>query len=161
MGIQNFNDFNNQNEGLKDKIALISILLSLGFSFPKNSYSKDNIDKIEQELHKDKGDSILKFIDTFNIQLNKEYKLISLNNYLIDYKKQYNVDLKLNELVKTMQNKNFPININMFFVTFGNIGVQEQIPVTTIDYRVLDKLIITFTKNDAFGKNLIGFKYNF
>jgi hypothetical protein len=158
MRIQKFEEFDPTNEGFRNSISIIGILLGLGLGNPESILAnKQNIEnsidfKQEKVLHF--LDSLEKeSIDTiFNVKLPITYLTDTIEKYNYNLK----VDLKLDDVIKTMQHPNFPVKIDLFFVNIG-----KQIPITTFEYQHSDRIIFMLTKNDVWDKNMLGIKINF
>jgi hypothetical protein len=158
MRIQKFEEFDPTNEGFRNSISIIGILLGLGLGNPESILAnKQNIEnsidfKQEKVLHfldsleKDSVDTI------FNVKLPITYLTDTIEKYNYNLK----VDLKLDDVIKTMQHPNFPVKIDLFFVNMG-----KQIPITTFEYQHSDRIIFMLTKNDVWDKNMLGIKINF
>jgi hypothetical protein len=158
MRIQKFEEFDPTNEGFRNSISIIGILLGLGLGNPESILAnKQNIEnsidfKQEKVLHfldslgKDSVDTI------FNVKLPITYLTDTIEKYNYNLK----VDLKLDDVIKTMQHPNFPVKIDLFFVNIG-----KQIPITTFEYQHSDRIIFMLTKNDVWDKNMLGIKINF
>lgn len=158
MRIQKFEEFDPTNEGFRNSISTIGILLGLGLGNPESILAnkqniENNIDfKQEKVLHfldsleKDSVDTI------FNVKLPITYLADTIEKYNYNLK----VDLKLDDVIKTMQHPNFPVKIDLFFVNMG-----KQIPITTFEYQHSDRIIFMLTKNDVWNKNMLGIKINF
>lgn len=158
MRIQKFEEFDPTNEGFRNSISIIGILLGLGLGNPESILAnkqniENNIDfKQEKVLHfldsleKDSVDTI------FNVKLPITYLADTIEKYNYNLK----VDLKLDDVIKTMQHPNFPVKIDLFFVNMG-----KQIPITTFEYQHSDRIIFMLTKNDVWDKNMLGIKINF
>lgn len=158
MRIQKFEEFDPTNEGFRNSISIIGILLGLGLGNPESILAnKQNIEnsidfKQEKVLHfldsleKDSVDTI------FNVKL----PITHLTDTIEKYNYNLKVDLKLDDVIKTMQHRNFPVKIDLFFVNMG-----KQIPITTFEYQHSDRIIFMLTKNDVWDKNMPGIKINF
>ena len=87
----------------------------------------------------------------------KELPITYLSDAVEKYSyNNFNMDLKLDDVIKTMQQPSFPIKIDLFFVNLG-----KQVPITTFEYQHSDKITFMLTKNDVWDKNMLGFRINF
>jgi len=154
--IKRFEEFEETNEGLRSSISIISLLIGLGLGNPDTILA--NQEKIENSIG-DKEEQTLHLIDSLNSNdiFNRIIPIDFLKNEIEKYNyNNYKIDLKLEETINIMQQPNFPIKIELFFVNIG-----KQIPITTFEYQHSDKITFMLTKNDVWDKNMLGFRINF
>lgn len=156
MKIKRFEEFEETNEGLRSSISIISILIGLGLGNPDTILA--NQEKIENSINT-KEEQTLHLIDSLNSNdiFNRIIPIDFLKNEIEKYNyNNYKIDLKLEEVIKTMQQPSFPVKIDLFFINMG-----KQIPITTFEYQHSDKITFMLTKNDVWDKNMLGFRINF
>ena len=157
--IQKFEEFDPTNEGLRSSLSIIGLLIGLGLGKPETLLAnKENIENSidyneEQVLHV--LDSLEKeSVDTI---FDRKMPIVFLTDAIRKYSYgNFKADLRLEEVIKTMQQPNFPVKIDLFFVNMG-----KQVPITTFEYQHNDKITFMLTKNDAWDKNLLGVRINF
>lgn len=157
--IQKFEEFDTTNEGLRSSLSIIGLLIGLGLGKPETLLAnKENIEnsidyKEEQVLHV--LDSLEKeSVDTI---FDRRLPMVFLTDAIKKYSYgNFKTDLRLEEVIKTMQQPSFPVKIDLFFVNMG-----KQVPITTFEYQHNDKITFMLTKNDAWDKNLLGVRINF
>ena len=160
MKIKRFEEFEETNESLRSSISIIGMLLGLGLGNPDTILA--NQEKIENSINF-KDEQVLHLIDSLESEnpgdtiFRREFPI----GYLTDAieKHSYNnfkIDLKLDDVIKTMQQPTFPIKIDLFFVNMG-----KQVPITTFEYQHSDKITFMLTKNDVWDKNMFGLRINF
>ena len=158
--IQKFEEFDPTNEGLRSSLSIIGLLIGLGLGKPETLLA--NQEKIERSIDY-KEEQVLHLLDS----LEKESPADSIFDrklpivYLTDAMQKYcynnfKVDLKLDDVIKTMQQPSFPVKIDLFFVNIGS-----QVPIATFEYEHSDKITFMLTKNDVWDKNLLGVRINF
>lgn len=157
--IQKFEEFDPTNEGLRSSISIIGLLLGLGLGNPDTLLA--NQEKIENSI--DLGEEqVLHLIDSLEREssdtiFNKQLPIVYLTDAVEKYcYNNFKVDLKTNDVIKTMQQPSFPVKIDLFFVNIG-----KQVPITTFEYQHSEKITFMLTKNDAWDKNLFGVRLNF
>jgi hypothetical protein len=156
MKIKRFEEFEETNEGLRSSISIISILIGLGLGNPDTILA--NQEKIENSINT-KEEQTLHLIDSLNDDdiFNKMMPIDLFKNEIEKYNyNNYKIDLKLEEVIKIMQQPSFPIKIDLFFVNIG-----KQVPITTFEYQHSDKITFMLTKNEIWDKNMLGFRINF
>lgn len=159
MKIIKFQDFDTTNEGLKSSLSIIGLLIGLGIGKPETILA--NQEKIEQSIDQ-KEKEVLEFIDSLQTKesdtiFEKELPITYLSDAVEKYSyNNFNMDLKLDDVIKTMQQPSFPIKIDLFFVNIG-----KQVPITTFEYQHSDKITFMLTKNDVWDKKMLGFRINF
>ena len=160
MRIQKFEEFDPTNEGLRSSISIIGILLGLGLGNPDTILA--NQEKIENSINF-KDEQVLHLIDSLEKEspgdtiFRREFPIGYLTDTIEKYSyNNFKIDLKLDDVIKTMQQPNFPVKIDLFFVNLG-----KQIPITTFEYQHSDKITFMLTKNDVWDKNLFGVRVNF
>lgn len=158
--IKRFEDFEETNEGLRNSLSIIGLLLGLGLGNPETILAnKENIEnsidfKEEQVLHL--LDSLEKENPSDTI-FDKKIPILYLFDAVEKYRyKNTEINLKLDDVIKTMQRPNFPIKIELFFVNIG-----KTFPIATFEYQHSDKITFMLTKNDVWDKNMLGVKINF
>lgn len=158
--IQKFEEFDTTNEGLRSSISIIGMLIGLGLGNPDTILA--NQEKIENSIDF-KGEQVLHFIDTLENEnpTDSIFDRIIPMGYLTDAIEKYSynnfkIDLKLDDVIKKMQQPTFPIKIDLFFVNMG-----KQVPITTFEYQHSDKITFMLTKNDVWDKNMFGLRINF
>jgi hypothetical protein len=160
MRVIKYKNFN-KNEGLKDSLSIIGILLSLGLTTPKLAYA--NKEKIESSF--DVNDRIvLDFINYLDNEKpgdsvvdNKYHSISLLDNKLKDFNRINRTNIKLNDIIeKTKKSNNFPITLDLIFVQ-----LDKQRAIATIDYKYFDKVQFMIVMNKAWDRNLYGFRINF
>ena len=118
-------------------------------------------EKIEQSIDQ-KEKVVLEFIDSLETSENdtifdKELPITFLTESLERYNyRNFKSDLKIDEVINVTQRKSFPVKIDMFFVM-----TNRQVPITTIEYQYSDKIVFTFRKNGAWGRDMLGIRVNF
>lgn len=159
MRIQKFEEFNPTNEGLGSSISIIGLLIGLGLGNPENiltnkhviensiNYKEERVLHILDSLEKESVDTI------FGVKLPITYLMDAVEKYGSN---NFKVDLRLDDVIKTMQQPSFPVKIDLFFVNIG-----KQIPITTFEYQHSDRITFMLTKNDVWDKNMLGVKINF
>lgn len=156
--IQKFEEFDPTNEGLRSSISIIGMLLGLGLGNPETLLA--NQDKIENSIDLEE-EQVLHIIDSlekestdtiFNRKLPISYLSDAVQRYGYN---NFKIDLKLNDVIKTMQQPSFPVKIDLFFVNLG-----RQVPITTFEYQHSDKITFMLTKNDVWDRNLFGVRVN-
>lgn len=160
MKIQNFEEFNSTNEGLRSSLSIIGLLLGLGLGNPETILAnKENIEnsidfKEEQVLH------LLDSLEKENPEdtiFDRKIPIVYLSDAVEKYcYNNFKIDLKLDDVIKTMQQTSFPVKIDLFFINIG-----KQTPITTFEYQHSDKITFMLTKNDVWDKNLFGIRVNF
>ena len=149
-----------KNEGIKNSLSIIGVLISLGLTTPKVAYA--NKEKIESYF--DTNDKIvLEFINYLNNEtpgdslLDNEYhSILLLDNKLKDFNLINKTNIKLNDIIeKTKKSNNFPITLDLIF-----IQLDKQIPITTLNYKH-DKVEFMIVINKVWDRNLFGFRINF
>ena len=156
--IQKFEEFDSTNEGLRSSISIIGLLLGLGLGNPDTLLA--NQEKIENSIDLEE-EQVLHLIDSLEREstdtiFNKKIPILYLSDAVKKYGyNNFKIDLKLNDVIKTMQQPNFPVKIDLFFVNIG-----EQVPITTFEYQHSKKITFMLTKNDAWDKNLFGVRIN-
>ena len=160
MKIQNFEEFNSTNEGLRSSLSIIGLLLGLGLGNPETILAnKENIEnsidfKEEQVLHLLDSLEKEKLNDTI---FDRKMPIVYLSDAVEKYcYNNFKIDLKLDDVIKTMQQPSFPVKIDLFFINIG-----KQIPITTFEYQHSSKITFMLTKNDIWDKNLFGVRVNF
>lgn len=160
MKIQNFEEFNSTNEGLRSSLSIIGLLLGLGLGNPETILAnKENIEnsidfKEEQVLHLLDSLEKEKLNDTI---FDRKMPIVYLSDAVEKYcYNNFKIDLKLDDVIKTMQQPSFPVKIDLFFINIG-----KQIPITTFEYQHSSKITFMLTKNDVWDKNLFGVRVNF
>jgi len=160
MKIKKFKEFDETNEGLKSSLSIIGLLIGLGLGKPETILA--NQTEIEQSINLEEQ-HVLHFIDTLENEnpndtvFNKIHPMGYLTNEMTKYNyNNFKIDLKLDDVIKTMQQPNFPVKIDLFFVNMG-----KQIPITTFEYQHSDKITFMLSKNDVWDKNLLGVRINF
>ena len=158
--IQKFEEFDTTNEGLRSSISIIGMLIGLGLGNPDTILA--NQEKIENSIDF-KDEQVLHFIDSLENEnpgdtiFNRIIPMGYLTNEMAKYNyNNFKIDLKLDDVIKTMQQPTFPIKIDLFFVNLG-----KQIPITTFEYQHSDKITFMLTKNDVWDKNMFGLRINF
>ena len=158
MKIKRFNDFEETNEGLRSSISIIGMLIGLGLGNTETLLA--NQEKIEQSIDLEE-EQVLHIIDSLENEcpdtiFEKELPITYLSDAVEKYSyNNFNMDLKLDDVIKTMQQPSFPIKIDLFFVNIG-----KQVPITTFEYRHNDKITFMLTKNDVWDKKMFGFRIN-
>lgn len=160
MKIQNFEEFNSTNEGLRSSLSIIGLLLGLGLGNPETILAnKENIEnsidfKEEQVLH------LLDSLEKENPEdtiFDRKIPIVYLSDAVEKYcYNNFKIDLKLDDVIKTMQQPSFPVKIDLFFINIG-----KQTPIATFEYQHSDKITFMLTKNDVWDKNLFGVRINF
>ena len=159
MKIIKFQDFETTNENLKSSLSIIGLLIGLGIGKPEIILA--NQEKIEQSIDQ-KEKEVLEFIDSLQTKesdtiFDKELPITFLTESLEKYNyRNFKSNLKIDDVIKTTQNPIFPIKIDMFFVL-----TNKQVPITTIEYQYSDKIVFTFRKNGAWGRDMLGIRVNF
>jgi hypothetical protein len=157
--IQKFEEFDPTNEGLRSSLSIIGLLIGLGLGKPETILA--NQEKIENSIDY-KEEQVLHLLDSlekesvdsiFNRSLPISYLSDATEKYCYN---NFKVDLKLDDIIKTMQQPSFPVKIDLFFVNIG-----KQVPITTFEYQHNDKITFMLSKNDAWDKNLLGVRINF
>lgn len=157
--IQKFEEFDPTNEGLRSSISIIGLLLGLGLGNPDTLLA--NQTNIENSIDFEE-EQVLHLIDSLEREssdtiFNKQLPIVYLTDAVEKYcYSNFKVDLKLNDVIKTMQQPSFPVKIDLFFVNIG-----KQVPITTFEYQHSEKITFMLTKNDAWDKNLFGVRLNF
>ena len=157
--IQKFEEFDSTNEGLRSSISIIGLLLGLGLGNPDTLLA--NQEKIENSIDLEE-EQVLHLIDSLEREstdtiFNRKLPIVYLSDAVEKYGyNNFKIDLKLNDVIKTMQQPNFPVKIDLFFINIG-----EQVPITTFEYQHSEKITFMLTKNDAWDKNLFGIRVNF
>jgi hypothetical protein len=158
--IQKFEEFDTTNEGLRSSISIIGMLIGLGLGNPDTILA--NQEKIENSIDF-KDEQVLHFIDSLENEnpgdtiFNRIIPMGYLTNEMVKYNyNNFKIDLKLDDVIKTMQQPTFPIKIDLFFVNLG-----KQIPITTFEYQHSDKITFMLSKNDVWEKNMFGLRINF
>lgn len=156
--IQKFEEFDQTNEGLRSSISIIGLLLGLGLGNPDTLLA--NQEKIENSIDLEE-EQVLHLIDSLEKEstdtiFNRKLPIVYLSDAVEKYGyNNFKIDLKLNDVIKTMQQPNFPVKIDLFFVNIG-----EQVPITTFEYKQSEKITFMLTKNDAWDRNLFGVRIN-
>lgn len=156
--IQKFEEFDSTNEGLRSSISIIGLLLGLGLGNPDTLLA--NQEKIENSIDLEE-EQVLHLIDSLEKEstdtiFNRKLPIVYLSDAVEKYGyNNFKIDLKLNDVIKTMQQPNFPVKIDLFFVNIG-----EQVPITTFEYKQSEKITFMLTKNDAWDRNLFGVRIN-
>lgn len=160
MRIKRFEDFDETNEGLRSSISIIGMLLGLGLGNPDTILA--NQEKIENSINF-KDEQVLHLIDSLESEntgdtiFEREFPIGYLTDAIEKYSyNNFKIDLKLEEVIKTMQQPSFPVKIDLFFINMG-----KQVPITTFEYQHSDKITFMLTKNDAWDKNMLGVRINF
>ena len=156
--IQKFEEFDQTNEGLRSSISIIGLLLGLGLGNPDTLLA--NQEKIENSIDFEE-EQVLHLIDSLEKEstdtiFNRKLPIVYLSDAVEKYGyNNFKIDLKLNDVIKTMQQPNFPVKIDLFFVNIG-----EQVPITTFEYKQSEKITFMLTKNDVWDRNLFGVRIN-
>lgn len=160
MRIQKFEEFDPTNEGLRSSISIIGMLLGLGLGNPDTILA--NQEKIENSINF-KDEQVLHLIDSLEKEspgdtiFGREFPIVHLTDAVEKYcYNNFKIDLKLDDVIKTMQQPSFPIKIDLFFVNVGS-----QLPITTFEYQHSDKITFMLTKNEVWNKNMFGVRINF
>jgi hypothetical protein len=160
MKIQKFEEFDPTNEGLRSSISIIGMLIGLGIGNPETLLA--NQEKIEHSIDFEE-EQVLHLLDSLEREtpndtiFGKKFPIGHLTDAVEKYcYSNFKVNLKLDDVIKTMQQPSFPVRINLFFVNLG-----KQIPITTFEYQHNDKITFMLTKNDVWDKNLLGLRINF
>ncbi len=159
MRIQKFEEFDPKNEGLKSSISILGMLIGLGLGNPESLLA--NKQTIENSINY-KEERVLHILDS--LEKESTDTIFGVNfpiNYLMDAVEKYGsnnfkVDLRLDDVIKTMQQPSFPVKIDLFFINIG-----KQIPITTFEYQHSDRITFMLTKNDVWDKKMLGVKINF
>ena len=158
MKIKKFYEFEETNEGLRSSLSIIGLLIGLGIGKPDTILA--NQDRIEQSINQ-KEKQVLEFIDSLQTIENdtifdKELPITFLTESLEKYNyRNFKSNLRIDDIIKTTQSDIFPIKIDMFFVL-----TNKQVPITTFEYKYSDKIVFTFSKNGAWGRDLLGIRVN-
>jgi hypothetical protein len=157
--IQKFEEFDPTNEGLRSSISIIGMLIGLGIGNPETLLA--NQEKIERSIDFEE-EQVLHLLDSLEREntgdtiFGKKFPIGHLTDAVEKYcYSNFKVNLKLDDVIKTMQQPSFPVRIDLFFVNLG-----KQIPITTFEYQHNDKITFMFTKNDVWDKNLLGLRIN-
>ena len=160
MKIKRFEEFEETNESLRSSISIIGMLLGLGLGNPDTILA--NQEKIENSINF-KDEQVLHLIDSLEKKstgdtiFRREFPIGYLKDAIEKYSyNNFKIDLKLDDVIKTMQQPSFPVKIDLFFVNLG-----KQIPITTFEYQHSDKITFMLTKNDVWDKNMLGIRINF
>jgi len=159
MKIKKFYEFEETNEGLRSSLSIIGLLIGLGIGKPEIILA--NQEKIEQSIDQ-KEKEVLEFIDSLqntdnDTILNKELPITFLKESLEKYNyRNFRSNLKIDDVINKTQDPIFPIKIDMFFVL-----TNKKVPITTFEYKYSDKIVFTFSKNGAWGRDLLGIRVNF
>jgi len=157
--IQKFEEFDPTNEGLRSSLSIIGLLIGLGLGKPETLLA--NQEKIEHSIDF-KEEQVLHLLDSLEKEsVDTIFDRRLPIGYLSDATEKYcynnfKVDLKLDDIIKTMQQPSFPVKIDLFFVNMG-----KQVPITTLEYQHNDRITFMLSKNDAWDKNLLGVRINF
>jgi hypothetical protein len=159
MRIQKFEEFDPTNEGLGSSISIIGLLIGLGLGNPESiltnkhviensiNYKEERVLHILDSLEKESVDTI------FGVKLPITHLMDAVEKYGSN---NFKVDLRLDDVIKTMQQPSFPVKIDLFFINIG-----KQIPITTFEYQHSNRITFMLTKNDVWDKNMLGVKINF
>jgi hypothetical protein len=160
MKIKKFEEFDPTNESLRSSISIIGMLIGLGLGNPETILA--NQEKIENSIDY-KEEQVLHLLDSLEKEspvdsiFDKKLPIVYLTDAIQKYcYNNFKVDLKLDDVMKTMQQPNFPVKIDLFFVNMG-----KQVPITTFEYQHSDKITFMLSKNDVWDKNLLGVRINF
>lgn len=158
--IKRFEDFEETNEGLRNSLSIIGLLLGLGLGNPETILA--NQEKIENSIDF-KEKQVLHLLDSLEKEnpsdtiFDRKISILYLSDAVEKYcYNNFKIDLKLDDVIKTMQQPSFPVKIDLFFINMG-----KQIPITTFEYQHSDKITFMLTKNDVWDKNMLGFRINF
>jgi hypothetical protein len=158
--IQKFEEFDPTNEGLRSSISIIGMLIGLGLGNPEtilaNQATIENSIDFEEE-------QVLHLIDSLEKEspgdtiFGKRFPITHLTDAVEKYGyNNFKANLKIEDIIRTMQQPSFPVKIDLFFVNLGN-----QVPITTFEYQHSDKITFMLTKNDVWDRNLFGVRVNF
>ena len=157
--IQKFEEFDPTNEGLRSSISIIGMLIGLGLGNPDTLLA--NQTNIENSIDFEE-EQVLHLIDSLEREspgdtiFGKTFPIAHLTDAVEKYNySNFKVNLKIEEVIRTMQKPNFPVKIDLFFVNIG-----KQVPITTFEYQHSDKITFMLTKNDAWDRNLFGVRIN-
>ncbi len=160
MRIQKFEEFDPTNEGLRSSISIIGMLIGLGLGNPESILA--NQTNIENSIDFEE-EQVLHLIDSLEREnpgdtiFGKKLPIVYLSDAVEKYGyNNFKVNLKLEEVIRTMQQPNFPVKIDLFFVNLG-----KQVPITTFEYQHSDRITFMLTKNDIWDKNMLGIRINF
>ena len=158
--IQKFEEFDPTNEGLRSSISIIGMLIGLGLGNPEtilaNQTNIENSIDFEEEQVLHLLDS-LERENTGDTIFGKTLPIVYLSDAVEKYGyNNFKINLKLEEVIRTMQQPNFPVKIDLFFVNVGS-----QLPIATFEYQHSDKITFMLTKNEVWDKNMFGVRINF
>ncbi len=157
MRIKRYEDFDTTNEGIRSSISLIGLLISLGIGTPETLWA--NKEKIDQSIDA-KDHQVLSIVES----LEKSYpgdtifeKAIPIERLAKEIEKhnaELKSDLKIEDVIKTMQRQSFPVKIDLVFSNRG-----KQIPIATLNYKHSSKIMFVLSKN--WDRYMYGVKFSF
>jgi hypothetical protein len=160
MKIKKFEEFDPTNESLRSSISIIGMLIGLGLGNPETILA--NQTNIENSIDFEE-EQVLHLLDSLEREnqsdtiFGKTLPIVYLSDAVEKYGyNNFKANLKLEEVIRTMQQPNFPVKIDLFFVNLG-----KQIPIATFEYQHSDKITFMLTKNDVWDKNMLGVRINF
>lgn len=158
--IKRFEDFET-NEGIGGKLSTLALLAGLGLSAPKTAYADKDSTSAEININKKEEDvlCLLNYSEELqdSLETGEKKSLEILQKEIDAFSLESKINLRLEDIVSTMQNTGFPININLFGYKTG----EDEDAISTISYKMNPKITFTFTKNPLWGTNLYGMKVKF
>ena len=158
--IKRFEDFET-NEGIGSKLSTLALLASLGLSAPKAALADKDTTSAEVNINK-KEEDVLRLINSSeelqdSLETGEKKPVDLLQKEIDSFSLQNRINLRLEDVMSTMQNPGFPININLFGYKVG----EEEDSISTVSYKLNQKITFTLTKNPLWGTNLYGMKVKF
>ena len=157
MRIKRYEDFDTTNEGIRSSISLIGLLISLGIGTPETLWA--NKESIEQSID-DKEHQVLSIVKSLgklypgDTIFEKVIPIERLTKEIEKHNADLKSDLKIEDVIKTMQKSSFPVKIEFIFPNRG-----KQIPMPAIEYKLDDKVMFMLSKN--FDTYMYGIGINF